>query len=115
MRRLLFPEERFHPAGGFQGIPPAAEGGETEIAFPTGAEAFPRRADDLDFIQQAIEEFPAAHSIRAFQPDVGSVFSAAVPEAETVEDVHQDFCIVFVVPYPHPVFMKGDEPDARCE
>lgn len=54
----------------------AAEGREAEVAFTARTEACARRADDVDFVQELVEEVPRAHVVRRLEPDVRGIDAA---------------------------------------
>ena len=79
-----------------------AEGGKPEISFPACSKAFSRRSHYLDLLEQVVEKLPASHSIRAFHPNIRSVFPSAVPDAEPIQYFRQTSSILFIDLNPLP-------------
>ena len=96
MIQRLF-QQVFDAFDGFDGVVAVAEGGQTEVAFAALAEALAGGADDLSVPEQVVEELPAAHAVRALEPDVGGILAAGVVDAELVERGGDDAGVLFVV------------------
>ena len=55
---------------GLQCVLVRTECSKTEVAFSVLTEAFARCANDAEAVKEHVKELPAAHVIRAFEPDV---------------------------------------------
>ena len=66
-----------------------AEGRQADEALAGRAEAHARGRYHVDFVQQALEEGPAALALGRAQPDVGRVDAAVGPEDTSVSEVSQ--------------------------
>ena len=55
-----------------------SESGKSEPAVAVFAKARSGSSHYLNLIEQVIEKFPASHALRAFQPDVGGIYTACV-------------------------------------
>lgn len=110
---MFFPDskmpslQRPDPVHRLHGILMASESSQTEVPLPAGAEAGAGRANHIGLLQQAVEKFPACHSIRSFHPDIRGVDAAGhrVPGLpETVENVFRIFPVIrdllFQLPFP---------------
>ena len=90
-------QQVFDAFDGFDGVVAVAEGGQAEVAFAALAEALAGGADDLSVLEQVVEEFPAAHAVRASKPYIGGILAAGVVDAQLVKRRGDDAGVLFVV------------------
>ena len=69
-----FLKKQFQPSSRLFRIFRRPESRETEISLAARSKPFSGRSHYLDFIKQVIKKLPASHSIRAFHPNIRSVF-----------------------------------------
>ena len=96
MIQRLF-QQVFDAFDGFDGVVAVAEGGQAEVALAALAEAFAGGADDLSVPEQVVEELPAAHAVRALEPDVGGILAAGVVDAELVESGRDNARVLLII------------------
>lgn len=97
-----FLKKQFQPSSRLFRIFRRPESRETEISLAARSKPFSGRSHYLDFIKQVIKKLPASHSIRAFHPNIRSVFPSAVPDAEPIQYFRQTSSILFIDLNPLP-------------
>ena len=90
-------QQLFDPLYRFYGILSVAEGGQSKIPFSLTAEALAGCSDHLSVLEKMIEELPAPHALRTFEPDIRRVFAARKEYPQLVERRGDDPRVLFIV------------------
>ena len=75
----------------------SAERSQSEPAVAVCAKSCAGGSDDLDLVEQVVEEFPAAHAVRALEPDVRRIDSAGVLDPQFVAGVRDNTRVLLVI------------------
>ncbi len=75
----------------------SAERRQSEPAVAVLSEARPGSSDNLYLVKELVEERPAIHSVRAFQPDIGGVHATRVLDTELVAGRRDNSRVLLIV------------------